>query len=195
MLVCALLSLCLADQEPYFQSAEYNEGVYGEYVSQKYTSADVSAPVLNIVQSFTNCDDGSYLFITPRGEKVTPTLVILDARYMLSNTETSAPAHNVTVAVSYGPAMLIKAKSTTYRSKSTKASSTCRSGLAMTPSVGTVKGCITSYVAAVLMRFLLVTDTQRRWTNTTSCGERSTLPTAWVRTCTLSQSHQAAPLS
>lgn len=81
LLLFGFLCICLADQEPFFQSAEYNQGAYGKYVTQNFTSADVGAPVFNVMKSFTACDDGSYLFITPRGEEATPTLVILDARY------------------------------------------------------------------------------------------------------------------
>ncbi|KAK4549636.1 hypothetical protein LTR36_004937 [Oleoguttula mirabilis] len=79
LLVCGILSVCVADHEPFLQSVEYNEGAYGKYVTQNFTSAEVVAPILNVAQSFTNCDDGSYLFITPRGEEATPTLVVLDA--------------------------------------------------------------------------------------------------------------------
>ncbi|KAK5127382.1 hypothetical protein LTR85_006721 [Meristemomyces frigidus] len=79
LIASLFVPVSLRHQQAKKESVEYNEGAYGKYVLQNFTSADVSAPVLNTVKSFTNCDDGSYLFITPRGEEATPTLVILDA--------------------------------------------------------------------------------------------------------------------
>lgn len=52
------------------QDADYNEGAYGRYVTQTFRSANVTVPRLNMDMPFSNCDDGSYLFVTPRGEIV-----------------------------------------------------------------------------------------------------------------------------
>lgn len=66
--------------EAVVQDAEFNNGAYGLYVQQTFKSRNITAPRLNMQQSFTNCDDGSYLFVTPRGEVVdTPIATIYDA--------------------------------------------------------------------------------------------------------------------
>ncbi|KAK4544628.1 hypothetical protein LTR36_004200 [Oleoguttula mirabilis] len=75
-----LLGPCLADVQPYSNSAEYDKGDYGRWVTQTFLSSQVIAPVLNVRKPFTECDDGSYLFVAPRGggvAKATP--MILDA--------------------------------------------------------------------------------------------------------------------
>lgn len=59
---------------------DYNNGAYGRYVTQTFTSANITVPRLNMDMPFTNCDDGSYLFVTPRGEIVEhPLAAIYDA--------------------------------------------------------------------------------------------------------------------
>ena len=68
--------------EVFFSDASYNKGLYGQYVTQSFKSSNITAPRLNMQKSFTNCDDGSYLFLTPRGDQVAvPTVAIYDARY------------------------------------------------------------------------------------------------------------------
>lgn len=74
-----LLSSCLADKEPYLNSAEYDRGDYGRYVTQTYLSSEVRSPVLNVRKPFTECDDGSYLFLAPRGAVAQRRPMILDA--------------------------------------------------------------------------------------------------------------------
>ncbi|EMC95695.1 hypothetical protein BAUCODRAFT_499289 [Baudoinia panamericana UAMH 10762] len=68
-----------ADEPPFFQSGEYNAGEYGKYVTQNFITANVTVPRLNVNRPFTNCDDGSYLFIAPRGEVANSSVCILDA--------------------------------------------------------------------------------------------------------------------
>lgn len=83
-MVCArlfallFLSSCLADHPVYINSAAYNNGSLGAAVNQTFQSSPVTAPVLNSRKPFAGCDDGSYLFIAPRGEVGHPTLYILD---------------------------------------------------------------------------------------------------------------------
>lgn len=72
---------CFADRLPYLRNDEYNSGRYGQYVTQTFKSnPDIDAPVLNFMRSFAPCDDGSLLFITPRGSAIKSTPMILDAR-------------------------------------------------------------------------------------------------------------------
>ncbi|KAF7192007.1 hypothetical protein HII31_06652 [Pseudocercospora fuligena] len=66
--------------EVFVQDADYNAGRYGYYVTQTFKSTNVTAPRVNMQKPFTDCDDGSFLFVTPRGEvPETPTAAILDA--------------------------------------------------------------------------------------------------------------------
>jgi hypothetical protein len=75
------LSACFADHEGFFQSADYNAGAFGEYVTQEYKSSDVRSPILNVMKPFTECQNGDseYIFIAPRGFKAHPDPYILDA--------------------------------------------------------------------------------------------------------------------
>ncbi|EME41573.1 hypothetical protein DOTSEDRAFT_176803 [Dothistroma septosporum NZE10] len=67
--------------EVFDQDEEFNQAAYGNYVVQTFKSANVSVPRMNMMRPFTECDDGSYLFVTPRGEIVDhPTAGIYDAR-------------------------------------------------------------------------------------------------------------------
>lgn len=80
--------------EAFVQDVEFNNGAYGLYVQQTFKSRNVTVPRLNMQQSFTNCDDGSYLFITPRGEVVDkPIAAIYDANGSLVWTPEGIPGH------------------------------------------------------------------------------------------------------
>lgn len=80
--------------EAFLQDAEFNNGAYGLYVRQTFKSRNVTVPRLNMQQPFTNCDDGSYLFITPRGEVVDkPIATIYDASGSLVWTPEGIPGH------------------------------------------------------------------------------------------------------
>lgn len=66
--------------EGLIQDVDYNRGAYGRYVTQTFRSANITVPRLNMDMPFTNCNDGSYLFVTPRGEVVKePLAAIYDA--------------------------------------------------------------------------------------------------------------------
>jgi hypothetical protein len=58
---------CHASKDAFFQSAEYNAEKYGRYVVQEFKSTAIRAAQPNIMKSFSNCDDGSKLFVAPRG--------------------------------------------------------------------------------------------------------------------------------
>lgn len=66
--------------EAFFADADYNNGQYGLYVTQTFKSINITVPRLNMQKPFTNCDDGSYLFISPRGNVASPLAAIYDAR-------------------------------------------------------------------------------------------------------------------
>lgn len=66
----------------FIEDEDFNQAAYGNYVLQFFKSANVSVPRMNMMKSFTACDDGSYIFVTPRGETVEhPNAAIYDARY------------------------------------------------------------------------------------------------------------------
>lgn len=73
------LSAGLAEPQAFVRSSDYNDGKFGKYVTQTYRSSNVTAPRLNFMKPFTNCDDGSYLFISPRGNAADSMPYILDA--------------------------------------------------------------------------------------------------------------------
>lgn len=82
-LLSALLSLppsCLADVTPFYANHKYNEAAFGPYVTQTFKSNPqvTSVPIVNFMKPFANCDDGSYLFIAPRGQVADSTPMILD---------------------------------------------------------------------------------------------------------------------
>ncbi|KAF2862504.1 hypothetical protein K470DRAFT_255793 [Piedraia hortae CBS 480.64] len=83
LLSLALLFLALsgADRAPLINSERYNEGLFGAYVEEQFISDEaLVAPVLNQIKPFTACDDGSLLFIAPRGPNATaPRPYILNA--------------------------------------------------------------------------------------------------------------------
>lgn len=80
----ALLALvaipCQADQAPFSADSKYNDAEYGFYVTQTFKSSPqvTGVPVVNFMEPFTRCDDGSYLLITPRGKVAESTPMILD---------------------------------------------------------------------------------------------------------------------
>ncbi|KAK3629071.1 hypothetical protein LTR56_006532 [Elasticomyces elasticus] len=68
-----------AHDEAYHDSGRYNAGQYGDYVEQRFVSTNVTAPKLNFMRPFTNCNDGTYLFLAPRGSVMNSSICILDA--------------------------------------------------------------------------------------------------------------------
>jgi hypothetical protein len=72
---------CIADQTPYYSNSVYNSGELGRYVTQTFISNPkvTQVPIVNFERPFTNdCDDGSYLFVAPRGVVARSTPMILD---------------------------------------------------------------------------------------------------------------------
>lgn len=68
--------------EAFIADSDFNAGHYGGNVRQTFKSINITATRLNMQNPFTNCDDGSYLFMTPRGPIVdSPRAAIYDARY------------------------------------------------------------------------------------------------------------------
>lgn len=80
----ALLALvaiqCQAGQAPFYADSKYNDAEYGFYVTQTFKSSPqvTGVPIVNFMEPFTRCDDGSYLLITPRGKVAESTPMILD---------------------------------------------------------------------------------------------------------------------
>lgn len=73
------LSTCLADQQAFVNDARYNDGDYGHFPHQTFFSRDgIEAPRPNFMKPFTNCDDGSYLFVSLRGNYAEAKPYILD---------------------------------------------------------------------------------------------------------------------
>lgn len=70
----------IPEGENFIQSEEYNLGAYGQYVNRTFKTSGIIAPRLNFMKPFTECDDGSLLFVTPRGEIVDSAPYILDVQ-------------------------------------------------------------------------------------------------------------------
>ncbi|KAK3646184.1 hypothetical protein LTR56_007199 [Elasticomyces elasticus] len=68
-----------AHDEAYHDSGRYNAGQHGDYVEQRFVSTKVTAPKLNFMRPFRNCNDGTYLFLAPRGSVMNSSVCILDA--------------------------------------------------------------------------------------------------------------------
>lgn len=101
----ALLALvaipCQADQAPFYADSKYNDAEYGFYVTQTFKSSPqvTGVPVVNFMEPFTRCDDGSYLLITPRGKVAESTPMILDVNGSLvwAATEKYGQVYNLQV--------------------------------------------------------------------------------------------------
>lgn len=74
---------CLADDKMFLKNSKYNAGEYGKYVTQSFRTTPIEPPRINFMQPFTNCDDGSFLFIAPRGEIAYSSFYIMDHEYGL----------------------------------------------------------------------------------------------------------------
>lgn len=74
--------LTCANEPPYYQSEEFNEGEYGNYPRRHYKTTTISPPRPNIMRNFSNCDDGSYIFVAPRGHQAKASFFILDHKYV-----------------------------------------------------------------------------------------------------------------
>ena len=62
------------------QSSDYNEGELGRMIVQQYVTSELEPPRWNWMQpgGFQNCDDGSYFFMSPRGNVPDATFYIMD---------------------------------------------------------------------------------------------------------------------
>ena len=60
-------AVCSGSTDHFINSTKYNEGEYGRYVTQNFRTASVKAPKPNLMMPFSACDDGSKLFLSPRG--------------------------------------------------------------------------------------------------------------------------------
>ncbi|CAK4032131.1 Hypothetical predicted protein [Lecanosticta acicola] len=100
----------VADVTPFVNNAQYNAGKYGDYPTQTFKSnpAVTQVPRVNFMKPFTNCDDGSYLFLTPRGHAPDPTLVILDpsGSPIWASTKTYGEVYNLQVQQYKGESFL-----------------------------------------------------------------------------------------
>ncbi|KAF7187661.1 hypothetical protein HII31_11000 [Pseudocercospora fuligena] len=96
-----LLGSSIADEAPFYANSQYNNGKYGKYVTQTFKSnpAVTAVPVVNFMKPFTNCDDGSYLFIAPRGNIAQSTPMILDitGSPVWASTKRSGQVYNLQV--------------------------------------------------------------------------------------------------
>lgn len=79
-IILLLTIRCVADQAPFIRNSVYNSGKLGKYVTQTFLSNPkvTEVPIVNFERPFTNCDDGSYLFVAPRGNVAKATPMILD---------------------------------------------------------------------------------------------------------------------
>ncbi|KAK4903430.1 hypothetical protein LTR27_000361 [Elasticomyces elasticus] len=88
-----------AHDEAYHDSGRYNAGQHGDYVEQRFVSTNVKAPKLNFMRPFTKCNDGSYLFLAPRGSVMNSSVCILDATGSLvwTSSDFEGQAYNLQV--------------------------------------------------------------------------------------------------
>ncbi|KAE8348761.1 ASST-domain-containing protein [Aspergillus coremiiformis] len=87
-----------ADHGPYFRSAEYDEGKFGEWPTETYRSSAIVGPRLNYLQYSDECKDGLYTLMAPRGGKVVnPGPMILDQDGHLVWTKHYGPTYNLNV--------------------------------------------------------------------------------------------------
>ena len=60
------------------------KGDHGTYPRHHFKTSIIEPPRLNFEASFReNCDDGSYMFVSPRGNVVGQSFYVLDLEYVL----------------------------------------------------------------------------------------------------------------
>ncbi len=74
----ATLRLCRADQPPFLRDELYNEAERGRFVYQTFKTSELQPPRWNMMSPFNKCDDGSYFFMTTRGNIPDSTFYIMD---------------------------------------------------------------------------------------------------------------------
>ncbi|QMW43667.1 hypothetical protein G4B11_007037 [Aspergillus flavus] len=98
ILLVLVIARVQADHGPYFQSAAYDEGKFGEWPTETYRSSPIVGPALNYLQYSDECKDGLYTFIAPRGNKVAnPGPMILDQDGHLVWTKRYGQSYNLNV--------------------------------------------------------------------------------------------------
>ncbi|RDW57800.1 hypothetical protein BP5796_12601 [Coleophoma crateriformis] len=82
-----LVSAVVADNFPYFQSVEFDQGKFGPYPNRSYVATpQLIAPTLNFLQSSPQCDNGTYTMVCLRGDRIPTTAkspMILDDKGQL----------------------------------------------------------------------------------------------------------------
>lgn len=76
--------LCRADVPPFQHDEEYNAGERGRYIQQHFKTSNMVPPLMNYMKPFAvpECDDGSYYFMSPRGNIPNSSFYIMDAEYV-----------------------------------------------------------------------------------------------------------------
>ena len=69
------------DDKTFYRNQKYNEGDFGKYPVHHFQTSDLTPPRINFMQPFTDCDDGSYIFVAPRGNVPDSSFYILDHEY------------------------------------------------------------------------------------------------------------------
>ena len=82
VLLAWVARLCWADEKSFLRNAKYNEGEFGHYPTHKFKTSVIEPPRLNFMQPFSKCDDGSYIFVSPRGNSAWSSFFILDHEYV-----------------------------------------------------------------------------------------------------------------
>ncbi|KAB8225567.1 ASST-domain-containing protein [Aspergillus novoparasiticus] len=98
ILLVLVIARVQADHGPYFKSAAYDEGKFGEWPTETYRSSPIIGPALNYLQYSDECKDGLYTFIAPRGNGVAnPGPMILDQDGHLVWTKRYGQSYNLNV--------------------------------------------------------------------------------------------------
>ena len=72
------VSISWADEGAFHKDDDFNAGEYGIYPTHKFKTSTIEPPRINFMKEFSNCDDGSYIFVTPRGNVAYSSFYILD---------------------------------------------------------------------------------------------------------------------
>ena len=70
--------LAHADEPSFFKDEAFMKGDHGTYPTHKFKTSVIEPPRLNFEESFDRCDDGSYIFLSPRGNVASASFYILD---------------------------------------------------------------------------------------------------------------------
>lgn len=95
LLLAFFLRLCAADKPSWIKDEEFMQGGHGTYPRHHFKTSIIEPPRLNFEEPFTGegkCDDGSYMFVAPRGNVVGQSFYILDLEYVLRSDAVAADA-------------------------------------------------------------------------------------------------------